>query len=159
MDVAEVLETALGMERRGRTYYIEAAGRVNDPVMKSVCLSLAADEEEHERMIKQFYEALSKTEGWPQPPDDRIPPQSARARLDEIIGSTAGTIRADEEFLGVYEHALELEKKAFAYYKEGEESTDDPTLIKFFRFLWHVEQTHVQMLGVLVDATRQAAES
>ncbi len=159
MDVADLLKTAQGLERRGRTYYMEAAERVSDPVVKAVCVALGRDEEEHGEIVNLFYAALEKTEDWPKPADLDSQPKSARERLDEIVGDTAGAISPGDSYMDVYQSALELERETLVFYKKGEASTDDPALIKFFRYLWHTEKTHAEMLHALLEATRQAAEA
>jgi rubrerythrin len=153
------LLTAVEMERRGHDYYVESAARVQDRVMASVLEALAHDEEQHQSLIKRYYGALQRSEGWPAPTAEAEAPAPARERIDEIMRASVGAIGPDASYLDIYEHAHGLELGSRDYYRGLADETDDPALVKFFRFLAGVEQTHLDMLAMVLDATREASES
>ncbi len=159
VSVSELFSVALDFEREGRRVYLEAARRATDPVVQAVLSSLAQDEHVHETLIRQYYQALERSEGWPQPNGEVFASIPARRRIQAIIEETAGAIGPDETFLGVYERARDLEQKSRDFYRAQADATQDRQLVKFFRFLAGTEQTHLEMLGMLVDATREAAET
>ncbi len=153
--VEEVLQTALEMERQGRTYYLQAARRVKDPVIKATLEALAHDEEIHEHVIRRYYEAVRKHAGWPDVSNHVSAPQPARQRIQQIIEQTAGQIGEDETYAEVYEKARELELKSRDYYREQADKAEDRELVKFFRFLAGMEQTHLEVLGLLLQGIQE----
>jgi len=159
MGVAQLLKTAAGLERRGMEHYTAAAERLTDPVLEAVCRSLAADERTHAQMIRQFYEALRKTEGWEPPASALAEPPAARERLEQIMENTAAKIGPDMSYAEVYESARDLEQRSYDFYSSMAEGQSDPALLKFLRFLMNVENVHMEMLDALLEATRQAAET
>jgi rubrerythrin len=155
----EAFKTALEMEQRGHDYYAGSAERLKDPVLASVMEALASDEVQHLNLIRRYYEALERTEHWPAPTAETEAPAPARARIDEIMQSSVGATAPDDSYLEIYQHAHDLELSARDYYRALGEENDDPALVKFFHFLAAVEQTHLDMLGMVLSATREALES
>jgi rubrerythrin len=154
----EIFQTALEFERRGREYYLQAARRVRDVAIKAVLQALAHDEELHESVIRRYYQALQRTEGWPELDEELPRPTPARQRVEQIVAETAGSISADASYAGVYEQARELELRSRDFYRQQAEAVEDGAAVKFFRFLAGMEQTHLEMLGLLLEATRAAEE-
>ncbi len=156
----EALKTALEMERRGHDYYVESAERLKDPVLASVMEALAADEVQHGTLLRRYYEALERSEHWPAPTAETEAPAAARERIDEIVRGSVGAVGPDDSYLEIYQHAHDLELGARDYYRAlGEENSEDPSLVKLFHFLAAVEQTHLDMLSMVLQATREASES
>ncbi|MCX7599482.1 MAG: ferritin family protein [Armatimonadetes bacterium] len=158
MTLAEALETALEFERRGRAYYRSGAARVKNDVIKAVLYALAHDEELHEGLIRRFYEAMQRSAGWPDVSKDLPPPLPARQRIEAIMQQTAGNLSEDPSYIDVYEHARELEAASRDFYRDLSEQAQDRELLKFLRFLAGMEQTHLEMLGLLLAATREEKE-
>lgn len=159
VSVSELFSVALEFEREGHRVYLEAARRATDLVVRAVLSSLAQDEHAHETLIRRYYQALERGEGWPQPNSEVSTSAPARQRIQAIVEETAGAIGPDETFLGVYERARDLELKSRDFYRAQADAVQDRQLVKFFRFLAGTEQTHLEMLGMLIDATREAAET
>lgn len=155
--VAEVLRTATELERRGREFYLDAAGKTEDRVVAAVLMALAHDEESHERVIRQFYEALERTEDWPEAAAD-LASGPARERVDEIARRTAGQIGPDATYTSVYETARDLEQQSYEFYRSSAGEAENQDVAQFLKFLATVEKTHVEMLEILLDAVRQSAE-
>ena len=153
--VDEVLQAALEMERQGRAYYLQAARRVKDPVIRATLEALAHDEEIHEHVIRRYYEAVRKQAGWPDISADVTAPQPAKQRIQEIMDQTAGQIGEDDAYADVYEKARELELKSRDYYREQADQAEDRELVKFFRFLAGMEQTHLEVLGLLLQGIEE----
>lgn len=158
MTLAEAFETAIEFERRGRAYYRASAARVKNEVIAAVLYALANDEELHESLIRRFYEALHRSAGWPDVSGDLPPPQPARQRIEAIVEQTAGTLTPDPTYLEVYERARDLEAASRDFYRDLSEKAQDREVLKFLRFLAGMEQTHLEMLGLLLAATREESE-
>ena len=155
----EAFKTALEMEQRGHDYYLSSAERLKDPVLASVMEALASDELQHLSLIRRYYEALERSEHWPTPTAETEAPVEARQRIDEILRGSVGAVSPDDSYLEIYQHAHDLELGARDYYRGLGAETDDATLGKFFHFLATVEQTHLDMLSMVLSATREASES
>lgn len=149
--VEDALRTALEMERQGRAYYLQAARRVSDPVIKATLEALAHDEEIHEHVIRRYYEAVRNQAGWPDVCTDLPPPQPAKVRIQQIMEETASQIGEDAAYAQVYERARDLELKTRDYYREQADQAEGPELVQFFRFLAGMEQTHLEVLGLLLQ--------
>ena len=154
--VIDSLQTALEMERKGRRFYLDAAERVQDQIVRSVLVALANDEEAHERMINGYYQAIRKQQDLPPVPDHSAEPPE---HVTEILQSTAGSIGLDATFLSVYEVARDFEQKSRDFYQAQVDLANDRPIVDFYRFLVRMEQVHLQTLQLLLDATRSAAES
>lgn len=158
MTLPEALETAIEFERQAGAYYRAGAARVKNEVIAATLYALARDEELHETLIRRFYEALQKTAGWPDVSRDLPPPQPARQRIEAIVQQTAGRLGADPTYVEIYERARDLEAASRDFYRDLSEKVQDRELVKFLRFLAGMEQTHLEMLGLLLAATREESE-
>lgn len=158
-DVAQVLMTALEMERLGREYYLKAADKVNDTVIESVLISLADDEKAHESVLSRYYEALEDSKGWPEINANLHIPADAEKRLCDIIEQTAGAIGPDDTFLSVYETARDLEQKSIEFYRSEADKSSDKKAIELYKFLLNVEDIHIKMLDLLLKSTREIVEN
>lgn len=158
MTLPEAFETAIEFERRGRACYRAGAARVKNEVIAAVLYALARDEELHESLIRRFYEALQKTAGWPEVSGDLPAPLPARQRIEAIVEQTAGSLSNDPAYIEIYEHARDLEAASRDFYRDLSEKAEDRELLKFLRFLAGMEQTHLEMLGLLLAATREESE-
>jgi rubrerythrin len=158
--LAEALQTSLELEQKGHDYYVAGAARLKDSVMAAVLGALAADEIQHQNLISRYYRALQRSEGWPAPTVEDETPAPARERIDAIVAASAGAVQPDDSYLEIYARARELEIAARDFYRGmAEEAADDAALAKFFRFLAGVEQTHLEMLGMVLETTRDATQS
>jgi rubrerythrin len=147
--LAEALQTAMNMERRGREAYIEAADRIKQPVVASILVDLANDESEHELMISRYYAALQRHQGWPAPDREDRPmdlPERVKNALDMTVEDT-GSVSA---YIDVYEHAAVLERASRDFYIAQADDADDRRLVEFFGFLARVEQTHLSAMERLI---------
>jgi len=156
--VAETLQAALELERRGRQLYLEVADRVVDPVIKAVLVALANDEQAHENVISRYYHALEKHQAWPAV-DSGLKPGTSIKRIKQILEGTAGKIGTDATFLSVYESARDLELRSRDFYRSQANAADDRQVVELFRFLASLEQAHLEALELVVEATRKAAET
>jgi rubrerythrin len=147
VSVEDILQTALELERKGRTFYVEASQRVKDPVAVAVLVSLGDDEEAHERLIERYFAAVQHRSGLPE--DGPAAPRSARERIDDILASTVGRIPQDAVYRQVYETAAQMERKTYEFYSAQIGQHPYP-LTKFFEFLTDMERIHTQMIDMLL---------
>lgn len=157
-NVTDVLHTAIEMERQGHQYYHQAANRIDDPMIRLILDALAKDEAEHLMVISRYYTALEHGKEWPSADNTMHPPKEASARIGEILRETAGTIGPDAGFTTMYDTARDLELKSRDYYQTCADSTVDEAARRFLLFLTALENTHLEMLGMLLNASRSEAD-
>lgn len=153
-NLSEALLTALKVERKGNEEYTKAADRCKDDTLSAILLSLANDELEHERVINSFYHAMIESKGWPTIDTSLLPVAEAVERIDLIMRETTAQITPDETFIGIYEVARDLEVRSRALYLEEMRRSTDKEVIELFRFLARIEGIHMDMLNLLLQATR-----
>lgn len=146
--LAQALRTAIEMERRGCRDYLEAAERVRVPLIRSILIELAHDENEHEVMITRYYEALQKHQGWPAP-EGEDHPMDLPERVKGMVDSIALQIGDATAYAAVYGQAMEMERLSRDFYHEQAEAADEPRLVEFFRFLERVEAAHLKSLELM----------
>jgi rubrerythrin len=151
-DVASILQTALDIERQARRLYLEAAEKIEDPVVKSVLVALADDEESHENHINSYYHAMQKHKGWP-PMKQPSKPLASLKRIEGIIKQSGGRAIPDNTFIGVYEAGRDLELWATEFYQSQAEAATDRNAVEFFRFLASLENAHLEALQMMLDAS------
>ena len=156
-NLGEALLTALKMERKGHEEYLNAADRCEDDTLAAILLSLANDEEEHERVIGSFYHAMIESKGWPVVDTSLLPIPEAVERIDLIMNETAAKISPDETFIGIYEVAHGLEVRSREFYLKEMEKASNREVVEMFRFLARIEGIHMDMLNLLLQATRGEA--
>ncbi|MHB0913912.1 MAG: ferritin family protein [Armatimonadota bacterium] len=151
-NVIQVLQTAIEMEHRGHQFYVDASRQAKDPVIRSVLVALAHDEEEHENIITRFYRALERGQGWPST-ESAPEVKPASERMSEILDDSDTNF--DVGYLETYERALDFEVKTRDFYKAQMEEVANPPVVSFFQFLVHLEQAHVGMLEMLIESTKR----
>lgn len=60
----QVLQQAMKIEQDGRQFYLAAAERTQSPAGQTLFRQLAKDEEEHYRLLKGQFDALSEGQPW-----------------------------------------------------------------------------------------------
>ncbi len=146
----EALQTALQMEEDGREFYLDAAGRVHNPLAKRTLTWLADWELEHISLIKKFYANLKDLgtwgdvggaiEGEPSPKQEvKTIFKRAQEQLDELA-------KPDSEALDAYKTARDFENKAVQFYQELLDKTTDPDGKTFYEFMLEQEKEHYEIL-------------
>jgi rubrerythrin len=142
-----VLQQAIELEQRGQEFYTQAAERTIDPTGKEMLLSLAGDEELHQKVIQRQIDALGQGEGWvvpeevPQVDADLSTPlfPAGKVELDKAI-------RPDASDLEALLFALKIENDSFDLYAEQAKQATDPNAKRFYEFLVDAERTHFNLL-------------
>lgn len=146
-DVAlRALGKAIGIEKDGRRFYLQAAERTTDPRGKEIFLSLAYQEEEHLRIVEKQYGSLSKGRGW-------LPLAKARGEVDlesplfppgrEALEKM---VRPDDTDLDALLLALRFENESYELYRKGYAETDDPQGKAMYEYLADMERGHFETL-------------
>jgi rubrerythrin len=145
----------MSLERDGYNFYVQAAERASSERGKEVFLDLAAQEEDHLRLMLAEYRALEEGRGWipyeeamqadfaldpanPDLPGEEPPEPSPIFSPDREI-SLAGDIAA-------LEFGMETEEMSRQLYALAAQESDDPQAREAYQFLTKQEEEHYRLL-------------
>jgi len=150
-----ILRRGMSLERDGYKFYTTVAGRASGARGKDMFLDLAAQEEQHLRLLLAEYRALEEGKGWlpfeeamqmqfpldPAAPDlpGEEPPGPSPVFTPERSVSLAGDIAA-------LEFGLETERISQQLYAQGRQATDDSRAREAYDFLARQEEQHYRLL-------------
>lgn len=156
-DLIRFLQEALDTERQVGEFYRRSAESVQSPHLKAVLLALADDEEEHERIIGLYYDALVKSQGWPKELDQDA--QTQIAPLAIALQDAISNIASHASYLSLYQQAYELEIRGRDIYIERAKNAEDEHGKRFFSFLASLESAHVLAFDTLIQSIRRIMPS
>jgi rubrerythrin len=142
----QVLQQAMKIEEEGRRFYLAAAERTQSPAGQTLFRQLAQDEEEHYRLLKGQFDALSEGEPWVDYP------QAAKrvATLQPIFPRSPADFQkavdphaTDLEALWT---ALGTESNSYDLYRRAAEEVQSPEAKGMYRYLANVERKHYNLL-------------
>ncbi len=136
-----ILEYALEMERNGELFYKDAARRTENPQGKSVLMSLAEMEVEHQDFIKQQLDSLSNNKKWVPIPDDTS--YRFEKRSSEVDKESDKASLTD---ISIYRMAYLIENDLMQLYKKLADQVDDEDGKKICLELAKWEEEHLSML-------------
>ncbi len=150
-----ILRRGMSLERDGYNFYTQAAGRASGERGKATFLDLAAQEEDHMRLMLAEYRALEAGKGWipyeeaikadfpldPANPDlpGEEPPEPSPIFSPGRDASLAGDIAA-------LEFGMETEQMSRQLYAQAAQETDDPQARQAYEFLSKQEEEHYRLL-------------
>jgi rubrerythrin len=143
----KALQEALGLERRGRRFYLEAAERTADPTGARMFRSLADDEVLHAEIIQRQIDALNEGEGWTLPEGvteveaDLQTPLFPKGKVE-----LERAVRPDAGDLDALLFALKIENDSFNLYAEQARAAQHPNAKHMYEFLVDAERTHFDLL-------------
>ncbi|MFO8073910.1 MAG: ferritin family protein [Polyangia bacterium] len=142
MDKMSSIELAIQNERTERQFYLNEAGRSQNPVAKRLFETLAEDEEEHERRLTGLHEKLTSDGSWP----EHVPIELADTNVKSVLDGIARkqeTVAHDDDDIAALNKAIEFEQKGSKLYADLAEECDNPAEKKFFSFLAGIEREHM----------------
>lgn len=116
-----IFEFAMKLEKDGREYYLEHAEKEVNPTLKEILLELADDELGHFETFKALHEGLPAQEI--EASISNVP-TSAKNLFENLKLEAGFTASADTR--AVWQHALEVEKKAEDFYRQKIAEVSDP---------------------------------
>lgn len=151
-DLRQVFSTAIEFEEAGYNFYIDAANKMECPIACSILQALADDEKYHERLLREFYEAMIESKSWPIIDDGSNTPEEARRKIMAAINDASDVIKADPTFTGIYKTARKMEEDSRNFYRNEYGNAKDIHVRKFLEFLARFEDIHVQALDALLQS-------
>jgi len=139
----DIFEFALKMEEEGRDLYLEIAGMSADKGIKSIFLSLAADEEKHQDVIRKMRKSLPEFE------ETEI--LSTAKNVFEEIRDSGEKIDISEPQTDLYRKAREIEDRSVKFYEEKAGEEKDSGRKRVFGALAAEERKHYFLLDNLIE--------
>jgi rubrerythrin len=141
------LQEALDLERRGKSFYEQAAERTVNESGKAMFRSLAEDEVLHAEMIQRQIDALDAGEGWQAlgvaaegevDLDTPLFPEG-KEELEEAVEPDASD--RDALLFG-----LKIENDSFDLYQKQAKAATAPNARQMYEYLTAAERTHFNLL-------------
>lgn len=148
----DIIKGALLIEYRGKALYEQVAQKTENAAVKELFQMLVNEEVKHVEILSQQYKLVSAGGDFNATGLEKIKNPS----IDQILTKqVVKEIKGAGYEAAVIDSALELEKKAVAYYgeKEAAASTDDEK--KLFNWLVKWEKEHMIMLGQISNEIRE----
>lgn len=139
----DALKGALDLEKKGHDYYMDTAGKADNPLTQSVFFSLAAQEFIHMQRIRQLYEGQPHSEGVP---------SIARGEMEQQVREIFDRFTAEQrkawtmDNTEAYEYAKKLERDSAAMYDRLTQDSINPGEAEFFQSLRAEENEHLAAL-------------
>jgi Fur family transcriptional regulator, ferric uptake regulator len=147
--VRDALELTLSIERRGYTFYTNAAKKTKNASGKLMFQRLAAEESQHLRRLQEEYRALLNNNEWLKREPARLPvsrkiaeeifPQKELLKV-EVTDSTT-----DRDALNI---AMDLERRSHRFFSDFAKQMSDASGKKIFNEFARDEESHLQELMV-----------
>ncbi|ADL07004.1 DUF892 family protein [Thermosediminibacter oceani] len=139
----EALEKALNFEKEGFEFYKKIAAEMQNPLAKRLFESLAEQEKEHMKKIKEIYESLDFAASSNQPATAAGIEEELKKIFFELEESRR---KMPLDHLEGYKLAMEMEKKGYNMYREFTQTAASESEKKFFEALMQEEKEHLNSL-------------
>jgi rubrerythrin len=148
-EVATSLQTALEIEDQGLETFLQFARQTRDLTGKNMFIRLAMDEHEHRRIIERQLRKL--LEG--QPMEPIAIPKSEVERIAPALREKQLKTRGESGLAEVdaLNTALDLERKAAAFFREHAARTNNAEAKAMFLRLAEWEDTHYDLIQAELD--------
>ncbi|MEA2037442.1 MAG: ferritin family protein [Nanoarchaeota archaeon] len=148
MEMKEALNVALEYEKKGHKLYSEATNNTKNPVVAKTFKYLADQELIHIEEINEYIEQLDN--------GHKVEPKGDTVEETKNFFSTTThefkeKTELSEDDIKVHELGMELEQKAYDFYKEQYNTTKDEEAKKFFKFLMEQENVHYELIRKAYD--------
>ena len=142
-------EYAIQMEVDGEMYYRELALENKDNDLKQVFISLAEDEKNHAKIIKEKQMGTSY-----------LVDKEDMASDKNVFSEATGVVSEDYpiEQLNAYRKALEMEKKSINLYKKLLSETEAKEEKDIFEFLIEQEEDHYNIIEEIIEMVMRPQE-
>jgi len=147
-----LLDGAIEMEERARSFYEEAAGRVRDPSSKRILALLAKEESRHAAALKELkggvYGRLERS----------LLSEDVRGIIEGGVKEGKEAVSEDASMRGILQEAMEIESATRTFYVEKRKETADPKERELFSLLAEQELRHYLLVSGLAEYFDRPAE-
>ncbi|MFC2154044.1 ferritin family protein, partial [Candidatus Altiarchaeota archaeon] len=146
----QILDGAIKLEREGRRFYREAAGKVDDAAVREVLKRLENDEQDHQELLEYQYDSLSTKREWLVLQDfvhKCEEPERIREKLfDKEEGSISASFKEEMSVREVLDLGIKLERGTMEYYRKAAQEISDDVGRQILEHLANWEEGHLKTL-------------
>lgn len=153
-DTINILKKAILLEKRGRAFYSKAAQNTENEGVKRFFDLMAAEEEQHVKILTKQYKHYLNGEEFAFADYDHK--QDGDAALNLFTDQILQKISAAEFEAAAISAAVAMEERAIKLYSDGAAVSDSPDKKELYNWLADWEREH---LRVLVTVDRELTEN
>ena len=141
--LGDALQASLGLEQKGYDHYKKALADAKNPLTQKLFTTLADQELEHMRRIRELFEKDAEETS-----DATIPGEALEMVVKEIFDAFSKDDRSgwDVDVASAYEHAMHLEQESIDMYSNFATESADASETTFFQALKEEEVKHLTAL-------------
>lgn len=148
----EIIKGALLLERKGKSFYQTVASQTKSETVKQIFSMMAAEEEQHVRILTQQYVKLVHEGKLAEMHYDAQPTDVASEVLNQKIRTEINAAGYEAAAISA---AIGMEDKAIEYYSSQAEKATSPIEKELFQWLANWEKTHLKLLIDLDNNLRE----
>ncbi|MBW2369925.1 MAG: ferritin family protein [Deltaproteobacteria bacterium] len=133
---------AIKMEKDGKSFYEQSAGKAQNKFTQNVFNDLAGAEEKHIVKLTSIYKSLEESGNWPDLALTRDPSETIANIFTHALESIDEKVTGSETDISALKMAMQLENDGIKFYQSKADETDDPFQKKFFMLLSKEESEH-----------------
>ncbi|MEJ2627058.1 MAG: ferritin family protein [bacterium] len=151
-ELEEILKTAIAVEVNGRDTFTLLAHKTQNKNGKKMFEQLAKDEKEHQTILEQQLEHVSKNGTWKEIHIPASKVQSLVPKVREKQIKTKGEAKLGE--IDALNTALDLERKTAQFFRDQAEVVDDTQAKDMFLRLAEWEDSHFDLIQAQLDSVK-----
>jgi rubrerythrin len=146
-DTVSILKQAILLERRGKAFYTEVAGKSETPSVKEFFEMMAAEEDQHEKILSEQYKAFQNRGRFIPTafPEDETNKTAARILTADLRNKIAA---AGFEAAAI-SAAMSMEERSIRIYSDQAQLSEDPQEKAVYKWLAGWESRHLDLLSRL----------
>jgi len=137
----EALKLALTNEEKERDFYMEHAKRTKDVLGRQMFVSIAADEDEHYRKLRELHAKLEERGKWPDTFSIEMYSTVTEA-LGRLSKEATTHPEGDDDDVEAVKVAIQFEAKGEEFYAKLAEKAESKAEKRFFTLLSSMEREH-----------------
>ncbi len=149
-DTKKILRTAIEIEDNGMETFLQMAQRTRDETGKNMFIRLALDEMQHRRILEQQFNILADGQPLKNIHIPRSTIEEISPKIREKQQRTRGASGLQE--LDALNTALDLEKKAAAFFRDQAEAVSETEAKALFLRLAEWEDAHFDLIQAELDS-------
>ena len=130
------IEIAIRMEKDAISFYIEAAGKIANPVGKKMFLSIAEDEKRHLQALAGIFREVNISM------EEVSPMKNMQTIFESLKDEMMKRVRATSDELDAFRIAMRMEKEGVEFYKKAEAEAATEKEKALFARLIREEEEH-----------------
>jgi rubrerythrin len=139
----EALEAAIKFESDGRKFFLEARKKTKQKFGQLMFQSIADAELDHIWRVQEVYDALTKTDDWPDRPSLFTAKRPSKNIFEEAREQLDQNVTVETDDIEAVRMAREYEEKGFRFYQDLADRAKVLIEKKFYQQLAYEEREHI----------------